>query len=203
MKDSIRVIDDFCSDIDRVRASAIAAGFGTWRPNKGEIGSSVYDGMGFWGDHSRLLLSLNIVERSAVLPNSMFFRVTRPDMERAYIHSDRESGARTCIVYLSEHQESYGTAFYRHKETGLSEMPTFQEMTDPRFDQLKFDMVSGDLSKWDQLDFVSGRYNRAVIFDAPLFHSRIPMNGIGSNDSDSRLVWACHFHSPNTIGVNS
>ena len=82
MRDSIRVIDDFCPEVDRVIASVHNAGFGTWNPNKGEVGSSVYDGMGFWGDHAFMLRSLAIIEGTHVLPNSMFFRVTRPDMER-------------------------------------------------------------------------------------------------------------------------
>lgn len=46
------VIDDFCPELDQVRSSALAAGFDTWRPNKGEVGSSIYEGMGFWGDHA-------------------------------------------------------------------------------------------------------------------------------------------------------
>ena len=199
MRDSIRVIDEFCPEIDRVIASAYNAGFDTWKPSKGEIGSSVYDGMGFWGDHAFMLRSLSIIEGTHVLPNSMFFRVTRPDMERAYIHSDRESGARTCVVYLSSHVERYGTAFYRHKATGLASMPTFAEMRSPDFDQLKSDMISGDASAWDEVGFVHGAKNRAVIFDAPLFHSRIPEHGIGTMDADSRLVWACHFYTPNTF----
>lgn len=200
MRDSFRVIDDFCPEVDRVKASVYAAGFGTWRPNKGEIGSSVYDGMGFTGDHAYLLRSLAIAEQSHVLPNSMFFRVTRPDMEKAYVHSDRESGARTCIVYLSEHDEPYGTGFYMHKATGLTSMPTFAEMRDPAFDQLKEDMVSANEDAWEPVGYVAGRYNRALIFDAPLFHSRLPLEGIGKTDADSRLVWATHFFTPRTLG---
>jgi hypothetical protein len=199
MRDSIRVIDDFCPEIERVIQSVHGAGFGTWKPSKGAIGSSVYEGMGFWGDHSYMLRSLSIIEGTHVLPNALFFRITNPAMERAYIHSDRESAARTCIVFLSEHDERYGTAFWRHKATGLTAMPTFNDMQHPEFDQLKTDMVSGDESAWDQVDFVHGRKNRALIFDAPLFHSRIPMAGIGSTDENSRLVWACHFFTPNTF----
>lgn len=200
MRDSIRVIDDFCPEVERVIASVHNAGFGTWRPNKGEVGSSVYDGMGFWGDHAWLLRSLAIAEGTHVLPNTTFFRVTRPGMERAYIHSDRETGARTCVVYLSEHEDTYGTAFYRHRATGLTAMPTFAEMHGNHvFDQLKHDMVHGTDKEWEQVGFVHGVMNRAVIFDAPLFHARIPLHGIGTNDTDSRLVWACHFYTPNTF----
>ena len=196
---SIQVIDNFCPVVEKVRASAIAAGFGTWKPNKGYVGTSVYEGMGFWGDHAHMLASLR-VSAGDMVPNSMFFRVTRPGMERAYIHSDRETGGYTCVAYLSEHDEAYGTAFYKHRATGLTEMPTFAEMrSTDEYDQLRKDMVEGGEDEWEQLSFVRGKFNRAVIFHAPLFHARLPLEGLGSDDEDSRMVWACHFHTPYTL----
>lgn len=189
-----RVIDGFCEEAERVALSARAAGFGTWRPNKGEVGSSVYEGMGFWGDHALMLRALMRHLGGIVIPNSNFFRVTNVGMERAYIHSDREQGNHTCVAYLSDHAESYGTAFFRHKRTGLTEMPSFAAMKEAGiFEELRDDMVSRDPDKWEQTDFVRGAYNRAVVFDAPLFHSRFPLEGIGSDFDAGRLVWACHF----------
>jgi len=44
---SFTVVDNFTPHADRARASALAAGFGTWRPNTREVGSSTYDGMCF------------------------------------------------------------------------------------------------------------------------------------------------------------
>lgn len=191
---SYMVLDDFCPDVDRVAASAHAAGFDTWRPNKGQVGSSVYEGMGYVGDHVLMLRSLALAV-GPVLPNSMFFRVTNVGMEQAYIHSDRESGNHTCIAYLSEHEETSGTAFYRHKPTGLLSMPSFAEMTaSGQFEALRDDMVSRDPDKWEQVDFVRGRKNRALIFPAPMFHSRFPLDGIGNNTEDGRLIWATHFY---------
>lgn len=190
------VFDDFCPDLDRVVASCKAAGFDTWRPNKGEVGSSVYEGMGFWGDHALMLRALIRHTGGLVVPNSMFFRVTNPGMERAYIHSDRESGAHTCVAYLSDHPgEDYGTAFYRHVPTGLHAMPSFDEMrADGSFEQLKADMVSRDPDKWELVDYVRGRKNRALVFPAPLFHSRFPLEGLGTSVDDGRLVWVSHFY---------
>lgn len=191
----ISIVDNFTPRIDEVRASALASGFGTWRPSKGEVGSSVYDGMNFWGKHSLLLHALSHYWGRPVFPNNMFFRVTNEDTEAAYVHSDRESGDYTCIVYLSNHTEKSGTGFYRHRETGMTHMPSFAEMsTDPAFfDKLKAEMVGGSDEHWEQLDFVRGIYNRAVIFDAPLFHARSPKNGFASTAEDGRMVWVCHF----------
>lgn len=196
MKDSIIVKDEFCGDIDAVRASTFASGYGTWRPNKGEVGSSIYEGMNFWGDHASLLKSLSAALGRPIYPNSMFFRATKPGTEKAYVHSDRESGSWTAIVYLSDHKELSGTGFYRHKESGMTEMPSFYEMRqDPEaFNKLKKEMVDGSDDVWEQTDFIRGIYNRALIFQAPLFHSRLPKDGLGDgSDETARIVWVCHF----------
>jgi hypothetical protein len=191
----ITIIDSFTPFIDAVRQSALASGFGTWRPNKGEVGSSVYAGMNFWGQHSLLLHALSYSMGRPVFPNSMFFRVTNADTEGAYVHSDRESGDYTCVVYLSHHEERSGTGFYRHRETGMTHMPSFAAMSqDPvAFESLKQEMVDGSEEHWELLDFVCGTYNRAVIFDAPRFHARSPRHGFGSVVEDGRMVWVCHF----------
>lgn len=195
------VIDDFCEDLDAVKASAFAAGFDTWNPNKGEVGSSVYDGMGFWGDHAKMVRSLMRAMGGPVVPNTMYFRVTNVGMEKAYIHSDRESGNHTCVVYLTDHEETIGTAFYRHKRTGLHVMPSLREMQERGIlDEMKADMVSRDPDKWEQLDFVRGQRNRALIFNAPLFHSRFPFEGIGNDAETGRLVWVSHFFKINSAG---
>lgn len=129
-----------------------------------------------------------------VVPNSMFCRVTNKDTEAAYVHSDREAGSHTCIVYLTEHEGS-GTGFYRHRETGMTRMPSFEEMRDKPefFEKLKKQMVQGSDSDWELMDFVRGTFNKAVIFDAPLFHARHPKNGFGTTAEDGRMVWVCHY----------
>lgn len=195
-RNSVIIVDDFCPEIEAVRESALASGFGTWAPPQGEVGSSKYDGMNFHGLHSLMLMALsNALGGRAVFPNSMFFRCTTPETERAYVHSDRSSGNFTCVAYLSKHNEKSGTGFFRHRRTGLRFMPTFNEMREAGiFEEMSKDMVSGMETEWEQLDFVRGLFNRAVIFDAPLFHARFPKHGIGNGaPEEARMIWACHF----------
>lgn len=189
------VVDNFVPDPDRARASVLAAGVGTWRPNKGAVGSSIYDGMCFWGDHAQLFEGLVQALTKVVIPSAMFFRATNLDTERAYVHSDRESGAYTCIAYLSQHDERTGTGFYRHRRTGALEMPPLDELArDPEeFARLKLEMVRGSEDDWELVDFVRGEYNRALIFPAPLFHARTPEHGFGVSLEDARLIWCCHY----------
>lgn len=195
MEDKVIIVDDFCEYLDDVKESAFRAGFSTWKPNKGEVGSSIYEGMGMWGDHALMLRSLLLATGRVLVPNSMFFRVTNESTERAYIHSDRESGDHTCVVYMTDHEQPSGTAFFRHKRTGLTEMPSFMDMHKAGIlEELKADMVSRDPDKWEQVGYVEGKKNRAVIFDAPLFHSRYPLEGIGTTEEEGRLVWVSHFY---------
>ncbi len=195
MRPSILVADEFCPEIAAVRTSALESGFASWTPKPGEIGSSIYDGMNFKGWHSPMLRALSgAIGGARVLPNSMFFRVTTPETEKAYVHSDRADGDLTCVAYVSAHDEVSGTGFFRHRATGLREMPPFEEMHGrPHFDELKHDMVHGGDEAWEQLDFVRGIFNRAVIFEAPLFHARCPKHGIGGTPETARMVWVCHF----------
>lgn len=192
----VTVIDDFSPFAAAARASALEAGFGTWRPNKGEVGSSIYEGMGFWGKHAMMLVPLMQRIEAPVVPNSMFFRVCNATTEGAYVHSDREAGDYTCVAYLSEHgEERTGTGFYRHRRTGLERMPSFAEMVQApeEFARLKAEMVAGSDDDWEQIAFVEGKFNRAVIFDAPLFHARAPRHGFADTAEAGRMVWVSHF----------
>lgn len=193
---SFIVLDDFVSDPNRLRQSALESGFGSWRPSKGEVGSSIYDGMNFWGDHGMALRALVAAHGRQVYPNSMFFRVCNKDTEAAYIHSDREMGDYTAILYLSMHDvDESGTGFYRHRESGITRMASFDEMRkNPEwFEKFKTEMVAGNPEVWELTHFVPGFFNRALIFEAPLFHSRQPKHGYGSTAEDGRMVWVCHY----------
>lgn len=190
----IHVIDDFVADPERVRQSALRSGFGTWHPNKGDVGASFYEGVNFMGDHTALQRSLHAAV-GPIIVSSMFFRVTNPNMERALIHSDREYGQNTAIVYLSPEPEGLsGTAFYRHRQTGWTDMPALSDlMKRADFSELRQQMLDADDKDWEMIQFVEGEYNRCIIFDAPKIHCRIPQVGFGSTETDSRMCWVCHF----------
>ena len=194
--DKFEVFDDFLANPEKFKQSAFDAGFGSWRPNKGEVGSSIYDGMCFWGDHGVALKALIKRLNKGIVPNSMFFRITNENTEKAYTHSDREMGNYTAIVYLSHHDENEsGTGFYKHRETGYIRMPSFADLrTKPEFfEKLKTQMVDGGEQDWEQINFVPGKYNRCVVFDAPRFHARHPRHGFGTDEQTGRCVWVCHF----------
>lgn len=200
----IQIIDNFLSEenAEKLRDSAIAGGIGTWRPPSSEVGSGKYDGMSFVADHALAVHALTAHLGKPILPNLMFVRLTQKDTEKAYVHSDREHGSFTSIIYLSEHPgKESGTGFYRHRATNMTRMPSFAEMKErPEFfERIKREMVEGDESVWELVDFCSGAFGKALIFDAPLFHARHPKNGFGDTAEEARIVHVVHFNIINPL----
>lgn len=176
-----------------VRNSAISSGFNTWSPPSHSFGSGIYQGMNWKGHNSAMHLALAQTIGSPIFPNQSFFRILTENEDKRLIHSDRLDGSFTAIAYISEHDHEYhGTAFYRHIETDLLEMPTVEEM-DKEGSTETWNQEMTDDSKWEQTDFIRGQFGRMLVFSAPLFHARVPDRGIGTTPEDSRMIWVSHF----------
>lgn len=187
----ISIHDNFLRFPVQMRSSALSSGFGTWSPPKGDTGLPDYQGMNFWGDHATGVKALSAL-LGQIFPSKMFFRITNPLVDRGVIHSDRMNSQFTALLYLTPSPPvNHGTGFYRHRRTGLAEMPTIADL--PRYPGLYEDMLGAREEDWEQTEFVEGKWNRCVVFDARLFHCRLPKLGFGQGDEGSRMVWACHF----------
>lgn len=191
----ILVIDDFLANPEAMRHSAIASGFGTWRPNKGAIGPEKFDGVNFYGDHAVGVRAISKHMPKPIYPNKFFFRVTTEDTEEAVVHSDIFTGDFTCLIYLSKHDDS-GTEFYRHKPTDTYSLPPLKQFyaDEKNFSQMKADCSHRNPDIWEKVNYVEGKYNRAVIFPSPVFHCRYPYTGFGHGAEDGRMIWGCHFY---------
>lgn len=192
----IMVVDKFVPNPDEIRQSALVTGFGTWHPTNTVMGYKNYDGVNINGMHAPLVRGLVKAMGCAVYPASMIFRVTGEKSDPSRVHSDRMFGQFSCIVYLSQEDDESGTGFYRHIDTDSYEHPQVDEalVKSREFEQLKRDMDAASDECWDQVHFVKGQYNRALIFKAPLYHARVPKLGIGTTPENSRMVWVCHFN---------
>jgi hypothetical protein len=109
----------------------------------------------------------------------------------AAIHSDLGWGTHALVLYLCEGPG--GTAFWRHKETN---MPAI----DPG-DTWLFEQVNGDWddeSKWQQERMVELKFNRALIYESRLFHSRYPFKAFGHDGTTGRLIAVAFFTPRNS-----
>ena len=191
----IRIFDDFLANPEEVRNSALASGFGSWRPSKGTLGATAYDGMNFYGDHASIIETIYKKAGMIGFPNSVLFRVTNETTERAVVHSDVGAGDTTVIVYLSQHPDRYGTGFYRNTRNGSLTMPPIAELVKDQeeFEALKREISESGEYQWDEIQFVHGKFNRAVVFKSHRFHRRFPDHGFGTDEQTGRLIWIGHF----------
>lgn len=142
--------------------------------------------------------------RTAV-PSMEFFRLGTADLDpSSYIHADSGIAQWAAVLYLSEAPDMVigGTAFWKHKETGLTEMPTPDWVRKNFGDSDKgiqtfIDKINADgqdESKWQMTDLVGQKFNRIVMYSGKKFHSRYPKDGWGKDVTDGRLVWTSFFN---------
>ncbi len=96
--------------------------------------------------------------------------------EPNFIHNDTDMGELAAFVYLNpDPPKEDGTAFWQYKATGRREGPPLSGE------------VGRDLNQWDRWLTVPAVFNRAVVFDAPLFHSRAIESNYGYGEQ-ARLI---------------
>ena len=103
------------------------------------------------------------------------------------------------IIYLNRTAPvDNGTAFWRHKKTGLTQFPHdnwnkygFISAHDAWNTLINIDGL--DPEKWEQHQFVKGEFNRLLVLDSAHFHSHMPLQGFNADDSGHRLIQVFFF----------
>lgn len=172
----IQVFDDVLSDPVAYRAQALAAPFTT--VNLGQefrgIALPMDRALSTWFETTfpDLRAGLSFFRRSPV-----------GQVEPNDIHNDVDMGDVTAILYLNpQPADGDGTIFWRHVGTGIT------ETAEP---------VSGALGHarddWEIERHVEARFNRVVVFDAALCHSRALVENYGNGDA-ARLIQVLFGH---------
>ena len=108
------------------------------------------------------------------------------EMPNAAIHSDLGWGTHAMVLYLQGDQT--GTAFWRHRETGATQIR--------EGDQELLQQVEGDWDNpdaWEQVAHVNARPGRAIFYASATFHSRWPFAAAGEGAHDGRLIVVAFF----------
>jgi hypothetical protein len=179
------IIDDFLGSYDDLKAHALAADFGgAVNPVDGveypHICADVPDAVRS-EIIERLTSSLGREPESVTL----FMRRSPEGCHVPHIaHTDNSMGLYSLMLYMNDAEG--GTAFIRHRETGVMYAPESQDMVD---------FISRDQNspeKWALVDMAHMKENRAVIFDAGKFHCAMPIGGFGEG-SEARAVLTVFF----------
>lgn len=196
MKITSLAVDDFHRTPIAIQRVAKTLNFGDQ-----EYEGHTYHGVGLGYDVEGIdsLLSA-ILGSNSVNVDMQYFRLglTAGDLT-AYIHADNSISKWAAVWYLSEAPKGVqaGTAFWRHKETGLTEVPT-EEWILKNFPTREyfFQMLQADAndeSKWEMTGLIGQKFNRIAIYPTKVFHSRYPQQAWGKDVNDGRLCWTGFF----------
>lgn len=117
-------------------------------------------------------------------PTLSFFRQSPlGQVEPNYVHTDRDMGDWTAILYLTPRPAAGdGTTFWRHRPTGaLCSVATGPDAA--REEQRAW----RDPTQWVPVSHVAAVFGRAVVFPAARFHSRSIRENYGAADT-ARLI---------------
>lgn len=169
----IKVIDDILFYADRVRNKALDCQF------KEEQG---FQGIAHVRDNDYFVTAIESVLGLKIKVNNSIFRKSPfGQVEPNYIHTDEDMGQYTAILYLNyTHPEEDGTCFWRDRVTG-----SLTGRCDSEYGKR--------LENWELVKRVPMRFNRAVIFDSRMFHSRGIEPNFGEGDN-SRLIQTVFFN---------
>ena len=179
MKGSIIVVDDFYYVPDKVRSYALSLPFdvkGNYPGvrTKNEINQETKTAIQslLWPVAGEVT---NWLDEDGVGYTGSF-QVCKSN-EQTWIHQD-DFNNWAGVLYLSPDAPlNTGTSFYRHKNS---------DATDSSFVGDSLNPDGSDYSKWEEIDRVSNRYNRLVLFRANQFHAST--SHFGNDLNNGRLT---------------
>jgi GNAT superfamily N-acetyltransferase len=178
----IVVIDDVLPDPHAYRASALALPYGDIA-----AGAQVFHGIAPCVNPlvaDRIAAELMPGARTTL---SFFRRSPEGQQEPNFIHSDREMGDWTGILYLNpDPPPCDGTDFWRFLETGAVSGDFDEE-------------AARDETKWWRWRHVDAKFNRLLIFQSDYFHSRAIEENYGAGDG-ARLIQVLFGRKPVPVG---
>lgn len=129
-------------------------------------------------DECAIELTTWISKRLHLTPTLTFFRKSpEGQVEPNYIHHDAPMGDWTGILYLNETPAHWdGTLFWTHVDG--AERSTSEDDKSSDWDKPE---------KWKLSHAMQAKFNRLLLFEAPLFHSRSIKANYGHAD-DARLI---------------
>lgn len=188
------IIDDFYNNPDQLVAAALES---VQQQGLGGNYAGVMTADSFLSAQHRdifkkLLLEPSIDSSTELNGKIRFSRES--DAFRQNIHFDGFGKTRwSGVVYLSRnHPEVDGTCFWKHRYTGLEELPrTVEGLAEYGWktnqDLQQFLETDGtDESKWAKTLAIPYKFNRAVLFRPWLFHS--PGRSFGDSLTSARMV---------------
>lgn len=182
----ITIIDGFLENPNIERAKALKSNF-----SEAEHHGVKYPGISFCEDQ---LSYDRISERLGLSLEKwlcMFRIYYKNDLQPGYIHCDVSVGGSmgdiSGILFLNETKKCMGgLSFWKHKKTGFFRHPTVVEDPEKFYSKMNKEGLIEDL--WQMIEYVPMKFNRLVLFDTALYHSRYPKEAFGNSLDSARII---------------
>lgn len=190
MRDLI-ICDNFYNNVDEVRAYALQQDFNV----KGN----------YPGNRTKSFLDKGITDYISEVIGGEFIWPNNIDdtycgayqyttaRDRTWIHADGWNDWAGVVYLTPDAPASGGTGIYRHKPTGEYSTP---KLADGSTNETLLDLINDDgqdYTKWELIDQVGNKYNRAVFYKGDLFHAS--MDYFGRDLQDGRLFQTFFFNT--------
>ncbi|WP_406316701.1 DUF6445 family protein [Streptosporangium sp. NBC_01639] len=200
MRSMLIIVDDFYPKPDVVRRGALKSDYAN-------ISSTDYPG---W--QSRVSLQADAIKRAfsdligadIYVDSSRFtwggFRFITEESGRSIkVHADTSIDWAAMVYLTPDADMGAGTAFFRHRKTGLEGPPTDREaralgyVDAAEFEDKVIRPDMADLSKWEMTGHVGPAYNRLILFRGCAFY-HAPLGGSGDDKESARLTHNFFFN---------
>ena len=187
MKDTIYVIDDFYDSVDKTRDFILTTDFNVQGNFPG------FRTTAYVNEEIKTYFEKKLNTKVTYWGNGYngSFQYTTEEMD-SWIHRDETEWA--AVLYLTPDAPiSSGTAFFKHKLTGIEDLDEYNAASSENQQLLNAD--SCDMSKWDMVDFIGNKYNRLILFRGTRNHRS--MKYFGKDKHDGRLFQLWFFNTEN------
>lgn len=179
----ISVYDNFMPNAEQLRIDGLNADYIDWEAPDGEVYKRICI-TEIPGLHERLNKAMGYEVEMLGMGYRLNFNDELPN---AAIHSDLGWGKYALVLYLSD--GIGGTAFWEHEETKTHRIdPGDFEL----FEKVRHDW--NEESRWRMRDLKKIKFNRGLIYESALFHSRYPFKAFGTGPDDGRLIVVAFFN---------
>lgn len=113
--------------------------------------------------------------------------------DRTWIHADGWNHWAGVVYLTPDAPVTGGTGIFRHKPTGHYSVP---RLSDGSRNETLMDLINSDAqdyTKWDLVDVVGNKYNRAVFYKGDLFHASLDY--FGKSLHNARLFQTFFFNT--------
>lgn len=189
MKASAIIVDDFFADFDAVRRWADCAKFeDVTSPVDGVVYPDLCGAIPPWILSEMLAGASDLLGWMPVC-RTIFARLSVVGRVAPHqAHTDASMGQYSMMVYLNRPEHcAGGTSILRHIETGAERNPTDAE------GEAIWKRDTNVPDAWERTVMCGMKPNRALIFQADLYHRAEPIGGFGSNSKDGRTVLIMFF----------